>query len=238
MLTADAGLEARLGLSTELDAHADQRTDTVSIDHLEGVALEQALLDVGSHDAAFDVISAEAERHLGQVISSEGEEVCLLGDLISHERSSGSLDHGADEHLERALLALALARLDADLGNGLLGPRASQRELLARHRQRNHDLDDRVTALGHADLGGLHQRTNLHGIETGLDHAETDTTGTEHRVGLFPQTGCGEQFALLHAEADCGLLDPELVGGRQEFVQWRIEESNGHRESIHCLEDL
>src|SRR4051812_33592452 len=81
VLTAHAELEVGVGLAAPLGALVHELAHAARIDGLERVALQQSLLDVGRHHAALDVVAAEAERHLGQVVGAEGEEVGLLGDL-------------------------------------------------------------------------------------------------------------------------------------------------------------
>ena len=84
-----------------------QLADAVEVDHLEGVARQQAELEVGVHHPALDVVAGEAEGHLGQVVGPEGEEVGHLGDLGGPQGGPGRLDHGPDGHLERARLGRA-----------------------------------------------------------------------------------------------------------------------------------
>ena len=85
---------------------------------------------------------------------------------------------------------------------------------------------------------GLHEGTDLHGIEPGLDHTEAHAAGAEHGVELVPQLGRFEQAGLLIGEADRGLLDGQLHGVGKELVQRRIEEPDGDGQSVHGLEDL
>ena len=83
MLTADADLEVGTSRTPTLGAETHQLANTVRIDHVERVASKQTLLQVGRHHPALDVVAAEPEGHLGQVVGPEGEEVGLLGDLTS-----------------------------------------------------------------------------------------------------------------------------------------------------------
>ena len=142
VLAAHAELQRRPGGPAPLGAQAHQLADAVGVDRLERVALQQPLLEVGGHHPALDVVAAEAERHLGQVVGAEGEEVGLLGDLAGPQRGPGRLDHGADGDLELAPLGLgrrgALARSGAasavSVGHGVLHPAAGQGQLLAASR--------------------------------------------------------------------------------------------------------
>ena len=105
------------------------------------------MAQVGGHHPALDVVAAEAEGHLGQVVRPEGEEVGLLGDLVGEQGGPRSLDHRPDGDLD------PLGDLGARRGlrwrgilQGLHDPGTGERHLLARDRERDHYLDDRVPA--------------------------------------------------------------------------------------------
>src|SRR5205085_5310969 len=235
VLAADAELDVRFGLTPSLGALMDELAHTAGIYRLEGVALEQTLLDVGRHHAALDIVTAEAERHLGEVVGTEREEVGLLGDLVGSNGAAARVDHGADQHVD---LLLGLGRLGG-LGNGVLGPTPGQTQLLSSHRQRDHDLDDRLAALLGALGRRLHEGPHLHGVEPRLDDAEANAASAEHGVELVPRPGrVVEGLLLLGEPALAGLLDGELLGGRQELVQRRVEQTHGDGEAVHGLEDL
>ena len=103
----------------------DELADTVLVDGLERVALQQTLLEIRGHHPTLDVVAAEAERHLREVVGAEAEEVGLLGDLVGAQRGARCFDHGADGDV--GLVLHALQRLvDLDLH-----PTAGQREFLA-----------------------------------------------------------------------------------------------------------
>ena len=232
MLAADAELELGVGPPAPLGAEVHQLADAALVDRLERVALEQTLLEVGRHHPALDVVTAEAERHLGEVVGAEREEVGLLGDLVGADRRPRRLDHRADDDVGLLLQPLSGA---FDL---LLDPGAGQVQLLTSDGQRNHHLDDRVLA-ALAQVGGrLHQGAHLHAVELRLDDAEADTTGADHRVVLGPRLGGGEHLLLVVVEAGRRLLDVQLLDRGQEFVQRRVEQADRHRQAIHRFEHL
>ena len=118
-----------------------QLADAVLVDRLERVALQQPLLEVGRHHPALDVVAAEAEGHLGEVVGAEGEEVGLLGDLVGPQRGPRRLDHRADRDVEASSSAPSAPRRWPSSTQ----PRASV-QLLAGDGERDHDLDDRLAA--------------------------------------------------------------------------------------------
>ena len=96
-----------------------------------------------------------------------------------------------------------------------------------------------ISTTGLGPIGGrLHERAHLHRIQARLDHAEPDATRAEHRVELLPQPGRVVELLLLIGETDGGRFDRELVGGRQELVQRRVEQPDRHRQPVHGFEDL
>ena len=94
-----------------------------------------------------------------------------------------------------------------------------------------------MPAVGHPLPGRLHERAHLHGVEAGLDHPEADAPGAQHRVGLLPRERGLVEAALLGVQADRGVLVRELLGGGQELVQRRVEQSHRHRQPVHRGED-
>ena len=62
------------------------------IDDLKGVLVQDARLEVGGQEGA-NVVAGEAEGHLREIISTVREELgAVLGQLASHQRSTGNLD--------------------------------------------------------------------------------------------------------------------------------------------------
>ncbi len=232
VLAAHPNLELGLGGPTPRGADLDQFADSGLVDGLERVALQQPLFEVGRHHPALDVVAAEAERHLREVVGAEAEEVRLLGDLVGPERGSWRLDHRADRDLRLLLHPLG------GVGDLVLHPAPRERELLAGHGQRDHDLDDRVLPLRPQLGGGGQERPHLHRVQPRLDHAEAHPARAEHRVVLGPALGRGEQPLLLGGEPFARLLDAQLLDRREELVQRRVEQADRHRQPVHRLEDL
>src|SRR5207302_4420923 len=82
VLAADAELEPLARLASSLRAHAHELADTMIIERLERIALEETLLEIRLHHPALDVVPAEPERHLSEVVRAEAEEVGLQSDFV------------------------------------------------------------------------------------------------------------------------------------------------------------
>src|SRR3712207_8393044 len=89
VLAADAELDVVLGLATEPRAHAQHLAHARLVDRLEWRAVEDLAVDVLREDLALDVVAAEAETRLGEVVRAEREEVGLLGDPVGDEARPG-----------------------------------------------------------------------------------------------------------------------------------------------------
>jgi len=72
-----------------------------------GLRFSRPSSKVGRHQATLDIVPAETERQLGEIVGAETEELRLLGDLVSPDGSPRRLDHGADGDIE-LLLTVAM----------------------------------------------------------------------------------------------------------------------------------
>ena len=57
---------------------------TLSANSQSSTGALPTLLQIGRHHAALDVVAAEPERHLCEVVRADAEEVRHLGDLVRH----------------------------------------------------------------------------------------------------------------------------------------------------------
>ena len=110
MLAADVQLELRTSLAAQLAAHIVHAAHADLIQMLEGIGIEDAVFIIGRQELS-GVVTAEAERHLGEVVGAEGEELGFLGDHVGGQRGARDLDHGAHE----------VAELHAVFGNDGVG---------------------------------------------------------------------------------------------------------------------
>ena len=99
MLAADAELEVLASRAALLARHVDQLTDARRVERLERVDHQDFLRQVVGQEG-IDVVAAEAERHLREVVGAEAEEVRLLGDFVGRQRRTRNFDHRADQDIE------------------------------------------------------------------------------------------------------------------------------------------
>src|SRR5690606_17885386 len=101
VLAADAELELAVHRAALLDRHGYELADTGGVERLERVLFENLAREIVGEERV-DVVAAEAERHLGEVVGAEAEEVGLGRHLVGREGRAGDLDHRADEDWQLA----------------------------------------------------------------------------------------------------------------------------------------
>src|SRR5205823_10325526 len=79
--------------------HSDQSAHAFAIEFLEWIGFQNTLCQVVGDDLAC-IIPRKAEGGLRQVIRSEGEKLCRLGNLIGNHSRARQLDHRAGEILD------------------------------------------------------------------------------------------------------------------------------------------
>src|SRR5262249_34288522 len=176
VLAADPGLQAGLRRSAALDADAHQLADTVHVERLEGVVLEDAVLEIEGQELALRVVAREAERRLRQIVGPEREEIRVVCDLVRSDAGPRELDHRAAEVLDLGRLLLG------DLHRQLAQPA----QLLVEGDEGMHDLDQRrLAGPGRDRARGADDRTNLHLVDLRPLQAEPAAARPEHRVRLL-----------------------------------------------------
>ena len=70
MLTADATTQVGTHLAALADGVLDERADTVLVEHLEGIDLQDLLVEIDGQERG-DVVAAVAEGHLREVVGTE-----------------------------------------------------------------------------------------------------------------------------------------------------------------------
>ena len=231
VLTADAAVEFGTGASAELDRHLHQLADADGVEAGEGIGLVDLVLIVCGKELAC-VVAREAERHLGEVVRAEAEELCLFCDVVRGEGCARDLDHGADLILE----------LDARLRDGLVrrldDDILDELHFLDFARERDHDLGNDVP-LGMTALDGercLDDGVGLHDRDLGIGDGKAAAAVTHHGVELVE---VGDDLLDLRdrlALCLCERLDVGLFGGN-ELVKRRIEEADGDGIAAERLEE-
>ena len=95
MFATDAALEVGASATATLDTHLHQLADTFLVEVVERVGGDNLLVDIGLHDGV-DVVAAETEGHLGQVVGTEAEELGHFGNLVGNQRYARNFNHGAE----------------------------------------------------------------------------------------------------------------------------------------------
>ena len=122
MLTTDTALQVGTCCATLEDSLADKLTYAIAIQNLERIVLQYVALQVDRQELG-NIVAREAESHLRKVVSTEREELCNLGNLISRNSGARNLNHRTYQVVD-AVVALgeySLGRL-VDLANISQGP--------------------------------------------------------------------------------------------------------------------
>src|SRR5262245_12399010 len=100
MLAADAELEVVPNLASALAGDPYEFSDTLAVDGDEWIGGENPFGGIDAEEAC-GVVSANAERGLGEVVGAERKEFRRLGDLAGEKCGARQLDHGADLIFDR-----------------------------------------------------------------------------------------------------------------------------------------
>ena len=229
LLAADAQLDVRAGLTSQLRGHLDEAADAGLIQLGERIGLIDLAVIVGSEELA-RVVTAEAEGHLRQVVGAEGEELGLLGDGIRGQSRARDLDHGAD------LVVHVAADVLDDLLGDLVNDGLDVSQLLDLADQRDHDLrlDLPCRAAAADSQRGLDDGGGLHLGDLRIGDVQAAAAVAHHGVELM-QAGddvvqmLDGQAHFLGKRFDVGRI------GRNELMQGRIEETDGNGTALHGL---
>src|SRR6187455_806666 len=168
-LVADPELELRVDATPAFHGDPHQVADTLSVEHLERVPLEDAVLQVVREELPLRVVAREAERRLREIVRPERAEVGVLGDLVGAHARARELDHRPDAVLDLRLL-----------GGHAVGQLPQAAELLGEPDERVHDLDEgRVTGPVGDRAGGAYDRPHLHLVDLGPLETEAAAAGAE-----------------------------------------------------------
>ena len=230
VLAADAELEVRPRLAPDPRREPDEPADARLVDRLERRPVDDLALQVDRHELRLDVVAAEPERGLRQIVCAKREEIRMSCDQICNKTRARQLDHGPDRVVLDLVQPLLVADPDHELAHDL--------QLVLVVDERDHDL--RVRRLVHR-LRRPHDRPDLHLVDLGVHDPEPAPARAEHRVLLRDPLGRLQQ--LLELVQVVRALDPRALNLRrelrqvgQELVQRRVEQPDRHRQSLHRLE--
>ena len=163
---------------TVLDSAPHEFTDTKLVDGLERICCQEAVVEICRHHPALDIVTAETECQLREVVCTEREEVRSFGHLAGANCGSRCLNHRADRDVT------VIRRRGVDLR---FDPPPSERQFGTAHRERNHHLDDRMQPLDPQHLDRGEERPDLHCIQAGLQHPEANPASPDHRIVFGPR---------------------------------------------------
>ena len=207
--------------------HLDQAADAVLVEPIERIEGEHACCEVRREQPNFDVVAAERERQLGEVVGAEREEVGVRAEVGCHQRGTRGLDHRTDTD--------GIEVGDPGLVERFQHPAPRHCEFLGAHHQRDHDLDLGIASRSQCLADRLGERPDLHLVHPGLHHAEADTAGADHRVGLAEPSNSCEFGARLVVEGAGRLRDHQSVrsrGGTRATAGRAVAPSRAGRPSL------
>ena len=121
---------------------------------------------------------------------------------------------------------------------GRIDPRLDQIELGLGRDQRHHDLEaDRLAGALPGFDRGLEDRPRLHLGDLGIGNREAAAAETEHRIEFGQFAGAVGEPPRIGVHRARDFLDLGL-GVRQELMQRRIEQPDGHRQALHDFEQF
>src|SRR5579862_5892206 len=172
---ADAQLDAGPGLLPLGNRDFHELADAALVNGGKRVLFDDFEFLIGSEEGA-GVVTAHAERGLGEVIGAKAEELRGLCDFVGGEGAARNLDHGADQ----------IVKLDAFFFHHLLGDAVDdfdlEVELLFEADERDHDFGMNLNA-GFLNVGGsLEDSARLHFGDFGINDAEAAATEAQHGI--------------------------------------------------------
>jgi hypothetical protein len=167
---------------------------------------------VVSHELGFNIVSAEPENCLGQVVSAETEEVSDFGDLVSSDAGSGNFNHRPNHVVNSD------PSFSDDLFRYLFGIPAGDNQLIDMTDERDFNLGLGVVAFLLELACCLHDGLDLHSVDFWEGDAQSATSVTEHGVVFVQPNGFCPNFLKGFAQPLSEFFR-FFLGVGQEFVQ-------------------
>ena len=229
VFAADTAVQMAVCALAERNCHLHEFADADSVETCKRIGLIDLCLIVTGQELAC-VVTAEAEGHLSKVVCAEAEEVCFRCDFVSGECCSGDFDHGADFVFE--IDACFFDDCVSSVDNRLL----AELQFFDFADERNHDFGFHLpVGVTFLDVDSrLDDSLGLHNRDFGIRDRKTASSVSHHRVE-FMQTVANEfDFGNGLTLCFCKQFDI-LFFGRNEFVERRIQETNGDRHAFECF---
>src|SRR6056297_194934 len=229
MFTANPHFKIFLGTPPFFNSHRHQLAYTSLIEALEGIVGKYVLIEVLSYKTA-DIVPGIPEGHLCQIVRSKGEEVSIFSNFIGRKSRPRDLNHSTDFVVQSAVV------LFQHLLHHLFGVFTKNFQLIPGTDQGNHYFREYFYSLLLYLTGGFHNRLYLHIVDFGVGNTQPAAAMSEHRVHLFKILG--HLLDGLRFKADfIGKLLNIFISFRNKFMERRVKQANGHRQTLHRLED-
>ena len=210
MLTANAYFQVFLGRTTFVNTDFYELANAILIDGLERVTFKNSPFQVIPEERS-RIITAKAQRQLGQVVGAEREEICFGGNFIGSERCSRNFDHRAD------FVINPYPFLFYHFFSGFHYYCFLVDQLCFCADQRDHDFRIYFHAFFGQVAGSFDDGPGLHLRDFGVRDTQTASPVSHHRVKFMQR----RYFCLYFLQSDAhlfGHLLLVLIFVRQEFV--------------------
>mmetsp|Transcript_3551 Transcript_3551/g.7210 ORF Transcript_3551/g.7210 Transcript_3551/m.7210 type:complete len:243 (+) Transcript_3551:1148-1876(+) len=202
---------------------------------------QDSFFEICSHELGFSVISREPKSHLSQIIGSNAEKFSMLCQGSSFQGSTWNFNHCSNLERDPSLL-LSKHVLGCFLDNlELIG------ELFLESHQRHHDVrEDRLSLCLNLD-SSFNDGSGLHVCDIWMYNSKPASSEAHHWVCFikpleFPLENQVSihmlpRLSMVHGNQVTAELIKLWTCMRQKLVQWRVQESNSHRKTIHSPEN-
>ena len=228
MLAADTALQVESRTASLHHSLADELTHAVAIQNLEGIILQNTLIEICRQELG-NIVARESECHLRKVVGTEREELRNLGNLVGRNGRTGNLNHRTHQVVD-TVVALRKYLLGNAVDNTLLVA-----QLLVVTHQRHHNLHLHGRSCSLDIHRSLKDCTRLHLGDLGIGVTQTATTMTEHRVHLAQVLHLRRDLLKRYAQL-LGQLTLLLLRVGCKLVQGGIQQTDDHGITLHRLE--